>query len=348
MDQPFENEVMEELAGETAFSFSDDFDEFDEMEEENFGNDDILENMYGFEDFEASEVNPFLNNNGFDESLKDSFEEQFEDDAHNHKAFTELNGGNVTEDSYEFDDFDLWEVGAEELDAASAKIKQKRAQIEKQRQQKQRKQQKRKSKRSKKQPLPSSVSSGSTPPTATHSSSLFNRLRGEVYANLPQVFLSMSDPRTKSVLRTVGAALGNTPSPTLRSIGQGLGALVNSLPADEFDAMEAMFDWAEEEDAIDEAAPAIAQLTIQQIASQLPTSTRHRLLKSITQAIRLLTQRQGAQAARAIPAIVQSVLKNAQRRRMPAKEIPSAVYRTAAKVAANRSLLNRLSVFPKN
>ena len=347
MDQPFESEVTEELAAETPFSSAEDFDEFEGMEEEGLGNEDLLDEMYGFEDLEGSEEKSFLDNNGFDEGFDDSFEGEFED-ALEDDAFAELNGGNGTERPYEFDDFELWELGAETFDAASAKTRQKRADLERQRKRRQRKQQKRKHKRQKKQPLGASASSVSVPSSPTARPSLLNRLRGEVYANLPKVFQSVSDPKTKSVLRTVGAALGTASSPTLRTIGQGIGALINSLPADEFEALEAMFDWAEEEDAIDEAAPAIAHLTLRQMAPKLPSPTRHRLLSSIIQATRLLSQRQGPQAARAIPAIVQSVLRTAQRRRMPVQSLPQAVHRTAAQVAANRTLLNRLSPSPNN
>ena len=342
MDQPFESEVMEELAAETAFSSSEELDEFEEMEEESFGDEDILEKMYRFEGFEASEEESFLDNNGFDEGFEESFEEEFEDMVAD-DAFAELNRSNGSERPDEFDDFELWELGAEALDAASAKTRQKRANLELQRKQRQRQQQKRKQRRQKKQPLSASASPVSGIASSTARPSLLNRLRGEVYDNLPKVFQSISDPRTKSVLRTVGAALGNTSSPNLRTIGQGIGALLNSLPADEFETMEAMFDWAEEEDAIDEAAPAIAQLTLSQIAPKLPSATRDRLLRSIIQASRLLSQREGPKAARAIPAIVQSVIKTAQRRRMPVHALPQAVQRTAAQVAANRALLTRLS-----
>jgi hypothetical protein len=347
MDQPFESEVMEELTAETPFSSSDELDEFAEMEEDSFGNENILEKMYGFEDFETTEEELFLDNNGFDEGFEDSFEGGFEDDLE-YQAFAELNGDNGTDQTHEFDDFELWELGAEELDAASAKTKQKRASIERQRQRRQRQQQKRKQRRPTKQALPTTSASSLSPVSAPTRSSWLNRLRGEVYANLPQVFQTVSDPRTKSVLRTVGAALGNTASPTLRTIGQGIGALLNSLPADEFEAMEAMFDWAEEEDAIEEVAPAIARLTISKIAPQLPSTIRTRLLRSIIQASHLLSQRQGPKAARAIPAIVQSVMKTAQRRRMPVQALPQAVQRTAAQVAANRALLTRLATSPQN
>ena len=344
MDQPFENEVMEELAAETPLSSA------EGMEEEDFGNEDVLDEMYGFEDFEASEEEFFSDNNGFERGFEDSFEGEFEDMVAD-DAFAELNGGNGngngSEGLDEFDDFELWELGAEALDAASAKTRQKRANLERQRRRRQRQQQKRKQRRQKGQPLPASAT---VVPTLSSSArpSLLNRLRGEVYANLPKVFQAVSDPGTKSVLRTVGAALGTTASPTLRSIGQGIGALLNSLPADEFEALETMFDWAEEEDAIDEAAPAIAHLTLRQMAPKLPRATYHRLLKSIIQATRLLAQRQGTQAARAITPIVGSVMKTAQRRRMPVHTLPQAVQRTAAKVAANQALLNRLSVSPNN
>ena len=317
MDQSFENEVMEELAAETPLSSDEDSDEF-ASREENLSNDDISDEMYEFE-----------------EDFEDRFEQTLEDEA-----FAELNGRhnnhNDTERPYEFDNFDVWEVGAhaETFAAPPGKIRQKRADLEQQQGQNGRSQ--KKLKRPKKQPLGSS----SFPSSRSLS---FNQLQGEVYANLPQIFQSISDPKTKSVLRTVEAALENTDSPNLQRIGQSIGALIKSLPADEYEALEAMFDWAEEEDALDEAAPAIAHLTVSLMAPKLPSSIRHQLLKSITQATRLLGKRQGAEAARAVPAIVQSVLKTAKRRRMPVQALPQKVYRTIAQVGTNRALLTRLS-----
>ena len=269
----------------------------------------------------------------FEEDFEDSLEEALEDEA-----FAELNGRQETEQPYEFDNFELWEVGAEAETFATppGKIRQKTADLERQRQQRQYKRSPRKVKRPKRQPLGSS----SFPSSRSLS---FHQLQNEVYANLPQIFQSISDSRTKSVLRTVEAALENTSSPNLQRIGQGIGALIKSLPADEYEALEAMFDWAEEEDAIDEAAPAIAHLTVCLMAPKLPSSIRHHLLKSITQATRLLGKRQGAEAARAVPTIVQSVMKTAKRRRMPVQALPQKVYRTIAQVGTNQALLNRLS-----
>ncbi len=310
MDQSFENEVMEELAAETPLSSVENFDEFADIEEDNFGNGDISDEMSEFEE-------------DFESSLED-------------EAFAELNGRQDPEQPYEFDNFELWEVGAEveNFTAPPGKIRQKRADLEQQRRDNGRSQ--KKIKRSQKQPLGSSTYPSSR-------SSLFKQLQSEVYANLPQIFQSISDPRTKSVLRTVEAALENTASPNLQRIGNSIGALIKSLPADEYEALEAMFDWAEEEDAIDEAAPAIAHLTVSLMAPKLPSSIRHHLLKSITQATRLLGKRQGAEAARAVPAIVQSVLKTAKRRRIPVQALPQKVYRTIAKLGTNQALLTRLS-----
>jgi hypothetical protein len=69
MDQPFESEVMEELAAETPLSSAEEFEEFEGMEEgfeESFSNE-----MGGFEEDYAEE--------GFEEGFEDGFEEEFED-----------------------------------------------------------------------------------------------------------------------------------------------------------------------------------------------------------------------------------------------------------------------------
>ena len=131
MDQSFESEVMEELAAETPLSSVEDFDEFLDREENNFDNGDISDEMSEFEE-------------DFESSLED-------------EAFAELNGREDTEQPYEFDNFELWEVGAEveTFAAPPGKIRQKRADLEQQRRQNGRSL--RTVKRPKRQPLGSSI-----------------------------------------------------------------------------------------------------------------------------------------------------------------------------------------------
>jgi hypothetical protein len=116
--------------------------------------------------------------------------------------------------------------------------------------------------------------------------------------------------------------------------------------ADEFAALDEMLAFAEDEPAVDAAAPVIAGLTIRTImprAARLPRTTRRELVRSVSQATRTLARRQGPQAARAVPRVVQAVQRTAQRRRMPAQQLPQAVSRTTARVVRDTNLVRRLA-----
>ncbi len=72
MDQPFESDVMEDLADESSFSSADEaFDGFEAMEEEGFESEDAMSNM--MDEFEESE-------DGFAEEAEAGFEDEFETD----------------------------------------------------------------------------------------------------------------------------------------------------------------------------------------------------------------------------------------------------------------------------
>lgn len=153
--------------------------------------------------------------------------------------------------------------------------------------------------------------------------------------------------RAAQVARSAGRVVGQvarTVGPIAR-VAQVAGRLLAD-GADEFEALDEMLAFAEEEDAVDAAAPMIAGLTIRTLvprANRLNRNTRYQLVRSVRQSTQTLAHRQGATAARAVPRVVQAVQRTAQRRRTPAQQLPQVIRRTTARVAQNPRLVSRLS-----
>jgi len=165
--------------------------------------------------------------------------------------------------------------------------------------------------------------------------------------------------RAAQVARQVGRGVGQVArvvGPVARMIplpqAQAIGAIANIAGrlladgADEFEALDAILSFAEEEDAVDAAAPIIAGLTVRTMmprAARLNRTTRRQLVHSVRQSTQTLARRQGARAVRAVPRVVQAVQRTAQRRRMPAQQLPQAIRRATASVAQNPRLVSRLA-----
>lgn len=150
------------------------------------------------------------------------------------------------------------------------------------------------------------------------------------------------------VARVVGPIASAIPLPQAQAIGRvaNIAGRLLADGADEFEALDELIDWAEEEDNIDAAAPVIAGLALRRnmpSVSRLPQPARRRLVRSVTQATRTLARRQGPQAARAIPRIVQNAQRAVRQRRIPAQALPQAVRQTAARLANNPQAARRLS-----
>jgi hypothetical protein len=138
------------------------------------------------------------------------------------------------------------------------------------------------------------------------------------------------------------------PLPQAQAIGRVAGVIGRVLPnqADEFQALDEVLDLAEDEDAVDAAAPVIAGLAVRSAipgVSRLPRPARRQLVRTVSQATRAVARRQGPQAARAIPAVVQGVQRTARRRGLPARALPQAVRRTVARVARSPQVVQRLA-----
>jgi hypothetical protein len=155
-------------------------------------------------------------------------------------------------------------------------------------------------------------------------------------------------PVVGRIARTVAPIASMIPIPQAQLIGRvaGLVGRLTADEADEFDALDEMLDFAEDEDAIDAAAPVIAGLTIRSTipnVARLPRQTRRQLVRSVTQATRTLARRQGPQAARAVPAVVRQARRVSVRRRLAPQALPRAVARTASQVARSPRLVRRLA-----
>lgn len=116
--------------------------------------------------------------------------------------------------------------------------------------------------------------------------------------------------------------------------------------ADEFEAFDEMMDFAEAEDAVDAAAPAIATLAIHNAmpreAARLSQSARRQLVRTTAQAARTLAHQQGPQAARAITPILQQARRTVRQRRLPARALPQVVQQTARLTLRDPRVLHRL------
>jgi hypothetical protein len=151
-----------------------------------------------------------------------------------------------------------------------------------------------------------------------------------------------------SMARVVAPIASAIPHPAAQAVGRVASVAGRLLAdgADEFEVLDEMLAFAEEEDAVDAAAPIIAGLTIRTImprAARLNPVTRRQLVQSISQSTRALARRQGTPAIRAIPRVVQAVERTAQRRRVPAQQLPQAVRRATASVARNPQLVSHLA-----
>ena len=151
-----------------------------------------------------------------------------------------------------------------------------------------------------------------------------------------------------SVARVVAPIARMIPLPQAQLIGRiaNVAGRLLADEADEFEALEDLFDLAETEDAIDAAAPfvsAVALRTAMPNISRLPRQTRRQLVSSVSQATRTLAHRQGSAAARAMPRIVRGVSRTVAQRGLPARSVAPAVRRAAARVAQSPSTVRRLA-----
>ncbi|HLY04611.1 MAG TPA: hypothetical protein VKR31_02580 [Rhizomicrobium sp.] len=156
------------------------------------------------------------------------------------------------------------------------------------------------------------------------------------------------------VARVVAPIASAIPIPQAQLIGRAAGLVGNVLAdeGDELDAFDDLADYAEEEDAIDALAPAIATVAIRaglkEKTAQLPRAHRRQLVKTVTAATRHLVRKHGPKAINAVPVIAAQAHRLAARKRLPTKYLPKVVSRTAkAAVKSPRVLRSMVSAGTK-
>jgi hypothetical protein len=160
----------------------------------------------------------------------------------------------------------------------------------------------------------------------------------------------------KNILKTVGNVARKVapiakmiPIPQAQLIGGAADMIGNVLAdeGDEFDALDAMADYAEEEeDGFDALAPAVAGLAIRGAlkhkAAQLPKAHRVRLVKAVSTATKQIARRHGTRAAIAAPAIVRAARKIVARRGLTSRHLPGVVKRVAQVALRSPRAMRRL------
>jgi hypothetical protein len=159
----------------------------------------------------------------------------------------------------------------------------------------------------------------------------------------------------RKVLRTVGNVARRVapiakliPIPQAQLIGRAADLIGNVLAdeGDEFDALDAVSDYAEDEDGFDALAPVVAGLAIRGAlkgkAAALPRAHRRQVVKAVSTATKLIARKHGAHAAVAAPAIVSVARRIATRRGLPAKHLHRVIKRVARIAARSPRALRRL------
>jgi len=150
-----------------------------------------------------------------------------------------------------------------------------------------------------------------------------------------------------SVARVVAPLASAIPLPQAQLIGRAAGLIGNVLAdeGDELDAFEDMADYAEDEDALDAMAPAVATLAIRtgfkHKTAQIPRPARRALVKTVTAATRHLVRKHGPRAVQALPAIMHHVHRTAVRKGIPTRHIPHLIKRAVKKVAKSPATLRK-------
>ena len=150
------------------------------------------------------------------------------------------------------------------------------------------------------------------------------------------------------VVRGVGRVARFIPLPITQAIAGIADVAGKALGdgADEFEAIDQMLDYAEEEDSLDAAAPVVAGLAIQHHmphAKDLQRKDRRELVHSVTQATRTLAKHHGAQGAKAVPHIVKGAQRAVRQNRISQHAVPQTVRKAAAKLARDPHAMRRLT-----
>lgn len=151
-------------------------------------------------------------------------------------------------------------------------------------------------------------------------------------------------PVVGRVARAVAPIASAIPLPQAQAIGRIASVAGRLLAdgADEFEVLDAMIDMAEEEDAIDAAAPMIASMALRTAAPRVARAAlpvRRQAVRAVSQSVQTLARQQGAPAARAAVRVTRAV----GRRPVPARAVGPAVRRITPQVARRPGVVRRLS-----
>jgi hypothetical protein len=149
------------------------------------------------------------------------------------------------------------------------------------------------------------------------------------------------------VARVAAPILSAIPLPQAQALGRIAGVAGRLLAdgADEFEAIDTLVE-SYDDSAIDAAAPLIAGMALRRVMPQistLPRQARRQLVRSTSQAVRVLVRRQGAPAARAAARILQTAQRAVRQRQMAPRAVPQAVRRAAQRVAQTPRAVQRLA-----
>jgi hypothetical protein len=139
------------------------------------------------------------------------------------------------------------------------------------------------------------------------------------------------------------------PLPQAQAIGRlaNIAGKVLADEGDEMDALDEMADYADDEEAFEAVAPAVAGLAIRSAVknvSRLPHGQRKQLVQAVTSATRHIARTHGPRvAAAAVPGVVQHARRLAVRHGVPASRLPQLVKRTAAAAARSPQVARRLA-----
>jgi hypothetical protein len=150
------------------------------------------------------------------------------------------------------------------------------------------------------------------------------------------------------VVRGVGRVARVIPLPITQAIAGIADVAGNVLGdgADEFEAIEQMLDYAEEEDSFDAAAPVVAGLALHKHmphAKELPRKERRELVHSVSHATRTLAKHHGAEGAKAIPHIVKGAQRAVRQNRIAPQAVPQVVRKAASHLARNPQAMRRFT-----
>jgi hypothetical protein len=156
----------------------------------------------------------------------------------------------------------------------------------------------------------------------------------------------------RQVAGPIAAIAGSIPLPHAQIVARAarLAQRLAADSADEFEALDALVDLAEDEDVLDAAAPVAASLaihrTIPRQAARLSPQARRELLQRTSGVARRLIAQQGAQAVHALPSIVGAAQRVVRQQGLPARSVSQVVERLGRRVSGNPQLLGRMLANP--